>query len=368
MRRTIIKSRSGNASSKKRPTIARRWPFGAVGLLLLFLLAGCTTREERQREKVRSINRYQGPTIVEMLAPGRRGCKKGECLGPYWDFAHNNALHAAPQRDSAFRKTIMQLEQASRPKYRNLGPAALRKRIIEGLNIAFMLDGLDERALLIYMLDGIYLQNHSRYKLLFWDPLVGHFEALLLVPKSAPPYSAVIHLMGHAESEKQYAGKKLVQALLKRNYLILMPRLRAFDCHSKEVEIATHLLKQGFTLMGLRVYETLLMLKYLHHIPEVVVDRIGLVGHSGGSTIAQLTTRIFDGLAAMVSDHSVDYRNRCWRQYIHCETVPRLYPLHPDLNNLRTLKTPNLRVRYGFGDAGQRRTILKFLHRHLKPE
>jgi len=234
-----------------------------------------------------------------------------------------------------------------------------------GLNIRFMLDGLDSRPLLIYHLDEKAKRHYIHSRLLFWDPLAGHFEARLLSPTSRGPYPAVLNLVGHRESEKRFAAKSVIRALAKRGFLIITPKFRAFNCRTDEIEIATHLARNGFTLMGLRVYEALLMLKYLNHHPKVNPDRIGILGHSGGSTVSNLTVRLTNGFAAMVMDHKTDFRNRCWGKNFHCETVPRLFYFHTDINRLNTIEIPHLKITYGFRDVADRRKIIQFFMWHL---
>lgn len=65
------------------------------------------------------------------------------------------------------------------------------------------------------------------------------------------------------------------------NYLF-----RAMVCSRRENDLSIELLKNGLTLMGIRVYETLLMEKYLQHLAVVDSRRIGLLGHSGGNSVA----------------------------------------------------------------------------------
>jgi hypothetical protein len=62
----------------------------------------------------------------------------------------------------------------------------------------------------------------------------------------------------------------------------------------------------GFNLMGMRDYEALIGLKYLTCNPAV--KRIGLIGHSGGSSTGNLVVRVTPyPVGAYVSDYQIDY-------------------------------------------------------------
>jgi len=128
--------------------------------------------------------------------------------------------------------------------------------------------------------------------------------------------------------------------------------------------VSTHLLRNGFTLMGIRVYEALLAAKYLRGLPTVDPHRVVIVGHSGGSSTANLVVRVTDWFAAEVADHEVDYRDVC-DGLVHCETVPALVPLAADVNDDATLAIPRLYVPYGLRGAETRQRVLAFLDRQL---
>jgi hypothetical protein len=123
-----------------------------------------------------------------------------------------------------------------------------------------------------------------------------------------------------------------------------------------------------------RAYEALRALAYLRGLPGIDAQRIGLIGHSGGSSLGNLLVRLEPGLAAYVSDHSVDYRSSDWREPYHCETVPELFPIHRQLDELASAGPPVLRVRYAYGrrklfglDRRESRRILDFFAQHLQP-
>lgn len=131
-----------------------------------------------------------------------------------------------------------------------------------------------------------------------------------------------------------------------------------------EHAVSRELLLDGFTRMGLRVYETFLGLKYLRYLPAVASERIGLIGHSGGSSTGNLTVRLDPGVSAYVSDHTVDYAE--WVPFFrvyHCETVPELYPYSLLINDFETGSVPVKTVPYGY--TGRMGEIFDFFDRHL---
>jgi len=175
----------------------------------------------------------------------------------------------------------------------------------------------------------------------------------------------VLGLHGHRHDDERFVREYLGEQLAARGYVVLAPRFRAHDCSLTENRIARKLLRRGFTLMGLHVYEALLMVKYLDSIATVDGSRIGLLGHSGGSSIANVLVRVSDRFSALVIDHEVDFRNRCGLLGLHCETVPGMFPLSADLNDRSTLMIPWVKLPYGYRSEEDRRAVFALFDRHL---
>ena len=241
----------------------------------------------------------------------------------------------------------------------------LSQQIVDGLAIGSLLDGLLERRLVVAVLDTRSRSNVTWKRLLFWDPAVGSFDASLLLPSGEGPFPAVVGLHGHRDDDEVFAKAYLGVRLARNGFAVLIPRFRAHDCSLTENHIARTLLGQGFTLMGLRVYETLLMHKYLEHLDAVDARRVGLLSHSGGSSTANLVVRISDSFRAHVVDYHVDYDNTCGPLKVHCETVPALVPLAAEVNDFATLAIPHLQVPYKFHGVQLRGEIVDFFRRHL---
>jgi hypothetical protein len=118
--------------------------------------------------------------------------------------------------------------------------------------------------------------------------------------------------------------------------------------------------------MGLRVYETLVVERYLRERARVDPARIGLLSHSGGSSTASLTVHLATQIAARVSDYAQDWRNRCEPfGLVHCETVPALFPLGPTIDDEAHQPVPRLLVPYEFTDPTSRAAIMDFFEAHL---
>ena len=125
------------------------------------------------------------------------------------------------------------------------------------------------------------------------------------------------------------------------------------------------LLKVLVSATGLHVYETLLGLKYLRHRTGIDPHRIGLIGHSGGSSIGDLAIRVENRFAAFVTDHSVNWYRSALFELYHCETVPVLYPIHRSINNFSNATVPTKRVPYGYPNGmGE---IFNAFDAHLRP-
>ena len=281
--------------------------------------------------------------VIEVAEPWIRGCD-ARCDEGYLDLLSRHRDPARVLSEEALAERLRQMDVLPMPALEKRSPAALAREIREGLSIGFLLDGLENSPLRVATLDESMDNGLIERRLLFGDPEVGSFEGLLLLPTDGGPHAAVVGLHGHRDSAEIFAEEFLGRRLAQSGFAVLLPELRALDCSRRENRIATELLRGDLTLMGLHVYETLLMAKYLQHLEDVDPARIGLLAHSGGSSIADLAVRVSDSFAAKVTDYQVDYRNRCGPQGVHCETLPALFPLVTDITVQGDLKIPYLVV------------------------
>jgi dienelactone hydrolase len=297
--------------------------------------------------------------VLVFSEPWRSGCGSG-CWNAYLDYIVTHAKHARPllePLDEVLAEPFARLE----PQTADLEADQLGSEIVGRLNIGFLLSGLRERLLAVAVLsEEVTSRGVTQQKLLFWDPEVGSFEGYLLVPPGDGPHPAIVGLHGHGDTDNVFATEYLGEQLAERGFAVLMPRLRVHNCSRNENRVARELLEKGFTLIGLHVYETLLMVKYLDALAEIDTGRLGIISHSGGSSIANLVVRISDRFRAQVTDYRVDYRNRCGPRGVHCETVPELGSLAANINDSATLSIPSLVVPYGYADPGSKLRILLF--------
>jgi hypothetical protein len=297
-------------------------------------------------------------------------CNARNCLAKYRSFVADHPQFAHPRPQETVLAELAAIEAEPLPPDMELSQAALRAKIIDALNIGFMLDGLDTRPLQVTIFAEAENAGVVSRRLIFGDPVVGEFEALQLEPVGRQLLPAIIGLHGHFDTPAIFAAKFLGAALAAEGYLVIMPQFRAMECFGAEDQISRALISGGFNLMAMRVYEALLMEKYLRSVERVDSRRIGILSHSGGSSTANLVVHLTGGIAAQVTDYYVDWRDRCIpppvNLPVHCETVPGLFPLSTTFPDDRSAPLPRLSVPYaenGFADDAPE--ILDFFATHL---
>ncbi len=278
-------------------------------------------------------------------------CNARNCLAKYRSFVNDHPQFAHPRPQEDVLAELAAIEAEPLPPVMTLSQQQLRTAIIEALNIGFMLDGLDARPLTVTIFAAAEAAGVVSRRLIFADPLVGEFEALQMEPAAAQRLPAIIGLHGHFDTPAIFAAKFLGAALAAEGYLVLMPQFRAMNCFGPEDQISRALISGGFHLMAMRVYEALLLEKYLRSLDRVDARRIGILSHSGGSSTANLVVHLTHGIAAQVTDYYVDWRDRCIpppaNLPAHCETVPGLFPLSTTFPDDRSAPIPRLSIPYG---------------------
>ena len=245
-----------------------------------------------------------------------------------------------------------------------LPPDELRAKILDGANVRFLYEGLIARPLRVTTI-GKDDSNpgYDQRELLFEDPLVGTFYALLLTPKGPGPFPGIVAIHGHGDSAQIYRDSYHGNEWPSHGYAIVIPTMRVMNIDTDEHNVSHDLLREGFTLIGLRLYESLLALKYLRSRPAVDPWRVGLIGHSGGSSTSNLTVRVEPAVKAYVSDWTVDWYSSGLELY-HCETAPGLYPYNKLINDFTTSLTPVKAVPYGYTNGMAE--IFDFFDKNLK--
>ncbi len=312
-----------------------------------------------------------GPNVIQRSDPAADlDCRYDDCTAPYRDFEVRNPGLARPATRADVLAAVDAADAQPLPGTLDLAREDLAARIADAAGIARLLEGLDERELVVTTVAEEPAGDARKRRLVFDDPFVGRFPVTVLEPAGDEPAPAIVGLHGHRDDPTVFALLYLGNDLAAGGYLVAMPELRAMDCDDDEGAISLSLLESGFTLIGLRTYEALLVRKYLRVLPRVNQERVGLLTHSGGSSTGNLVVRLSDGFAAQVSDYFVDWRNRCTpdaHSGVHCETVPALFPLGGAVRDESSLPLPRLSVLYGFGTDPLREQIRAFFAEHLAP-
>lgn len=272
------------------------------------------------------------------------------CTADYLALPGLAATVAAPISRLDLLEQIQQIESGRVAPFADSIPEEeLRDALLDALNVRFLLDGMDGRQLRVTTIRKDETTAYHERELLFEDPYVGTLEGILLTPDGKGPFPGIVAVHGHRDDAAVYRDRFHGGEYPSHGYAILMLTMRAMGIDSAEHAASRELLMNGFTLIGIPVYETLLGLEYLRHLPEVADDRIGLIGHSGGSSASNLTIRLATGFRAYVSDLTIDYSE--WGTILeqwHCETVPALFPYHLLVNDFGTSSVPVLEVPYGY--------------------
>ncbi|MCZ7584407.1 MAG: hypothetical protein M5R36_14285 [Deltaproteobacteria bacterium] len=103
----------------------------------------------------------------------------------------------------------------------------LRERMLSALNNKFLYEGMNERVLRVTTIGLSEGEGYERRDLLFEDPYVGEFSAVMLLPKEkSPPYTGIAVFHGHTESPDQWIQQFQGEEYPRRGYALLIPSIR----------------------------------------------------------------------------------------------------------------------------------------------
>ncbi len=297
-------------------------------------------------------------------------CAARDCLAAYRSFSGRHVAQARPRDAAMLEAALAAADAAPVPGPVALDTPGFRAAVRAATGVAFLLDDLEARPLTVTTLGRRDLGAYVERRVVFADPEIGELDGLVLEPPGRGRVAAIVGLHGHLDTPAIFAERYLGAELAAAGYLVVIPQLRAMEClgpYGPELAISEDLLLNGFTLIGLRAYETLLMAKYLRALERVDPARLGLLSHSGGSSTAELVPWFSDDFAAQVIDYRQDWRNRCgFFDTIHCETVPELFPLGTSLSDDARAPLPRLRVDYGFPAPETRAGIVAWFDEQLR--
>jgi len=326
----------------------------AIGI---FLFGGCTSQ---LRTKVQF-------NVIEMVAPSLNTNIDQNDTSSYEDFIVNNEQYRKPISKGEFLKQVKAAKD-----YLIVHPSGkvadnLKQQIISDLNIEFLLNKLDQRELVVKIVKTQQYEDFTEKTLLLEDPHVGAFFVLMLIPnKKVSAYPAIIGLHGHGDSNQIFKDNYFGKELAREGFVVIMPSFRAIRCDKTEIAISEKLYLNGFSLLGLRIYETLLMIKYLKHLD--IVDKIGIMGHSVGGSIAYYTSIIDHNLKALAFEGIPDnvLLDSCEEDNeFHCETVPELAYYNHQINNFKNLNIPLLIIKNAYGGSNNLLTVIEFFKNNL---
>jgi len=245
-------------------------------------------------------------------------------------------------------------------------PKELAEGLVDAMNIAHLIDDLEHRTLKTRVLSESKRGAITQNELLFEDPFIGRFRALLLLPTGQGPHPGIVAHPGHSERAENHRDLRYGQALAERGFAVLILDPRSNDGGLEETRVSRQALLRGHSLIGLRVYEILLGRKYLRWDERVAPNKIGLQGHSGGSVTGNLVVRIDDGFAAYVSDLFSTYGIVLDRDagFLGDETSSSIYYWHASIEDLSTSRVPMIQEPYGFEDGPER--MFAFFEQHLR--
>ncbi|MBI5526316.1 MAG: hypothetical protein HY897_08270 [Deltaproteobacteria bacterium] len=273
----------------------------------------------------------------------------GSCTADYLAFRGKAAQWRKPVTAVEIDKRLSDIEAGSVEVLHDaVAPDALRDAILDKLNMRFLVEGLEGRPFGVKVVANAETEEYRETSLLFEDPYVGTFKGLLLKPKRGRAFPGIVAIHGHGDDAAAYRDTYHGSEYPGRGYAVLMRTMRAMNIDEHEHAVTRALLLDGFNLIALRAYETMLGVSLMRCLPDVDPDRIGLIGHSGGSSSGNLVVRLDPRVKAYVSDHQVNWHSSGEGEPYHCETAPSLYPWHDLINDFSTSETSVLQALYGY--------------------
>ncbi len=296
----------------------------------------------------------------------------GSCLDDYENFLKVAAEFAAPISDGELWARIAEIEEGGETVLAGpMDAEDLAAALVDGLNIDFLLEGLNRRPLFVTTVAESKVDDYDSRTLLFTDRYVGTFRAVMLTPRTDGPHPGVVGVHGHAQDAEMFMAEDYGELYPAEGYTVLAPTLRVLGGGlDEESWLAEELLLDGFTTEGVHMYEVLLCIKYLRYVEDIGPERIGLVGHSFGSGLVNLMLRLFPDLGGGVTDLFNSYLELTNDGDLTASTTPQIWQYHGLVNDFTTAIVPSLKVPYGYYDEIEQYSympmVFRFLKQHVK--
>ena len=179
------------------------------------------------------------------------------------------------------------------------GPAGLGESAWRATGMDFLIDSLPERDMEVFVLSTMPLLSpngvpYDELSLVIRDRFAGDVPALLLLPRGDDVVPAVVAMPGHAEDAGFHVDTRFGSRFPERGLALLTVSFRAYQqgdgpaTTHPETNAAMRFLCLGMNLMTMRAYEAVLAVRAAAAHPRLDGGRIGVIGHSGGSTAAHL--------------------------------------------------------------------------------
>ena len=201
------------------------------------------------------------------------------------------------QRDAADPATLLAGLAGLDPTAEAATDEDLAGTLARGTGLELLVEGLDERELLVVERSNEADSGVQQIRLGFEDPFVGVVEALFLMPGTPPPWAGLVVQPGKGRSLAQARdavdGVRLASTGVA--VLVVQPRIDGGDALESDLSLA--LLGAGVTLSGIRSYELLLARKYLRWRADVLPDRLALAVGPGSAEVGELAARLVEWAA-----------------------------------------------------------------------
>ncbi len=236
-------------------------------------------------------------------------------------------------------------------------------KLMDDLNIRFLVDRIEEVSVSAEIVEEKRYRNYDQKKIKLIEENVGTFFISLLIPsRTEKKLPVIIGLHGHGDTSNSFKNSYFMEDLVSGGFAVAMVSFRASHHHVDDL-ISPLLYMNGFTLMGLHVYETLLVVEYLKDQAYIDSGKIGLMGHSMGSCVSKLVSRISSDIKAGVFDTVAHFLTF---PPFHCETLPALAFYRNQINDIDTLPFPAKQCSYCYPDKTSREDIVVFFKQILQ--